>query len=210
MPWHDDEWGAFCLLLEEGWPGDFDDRTQRAWRVLLDRHDPQEVIAAVQHIVAEGHTFRPSVSEVVAAIRRDPTKPAFAEVIQLIYGRGGILRARPTVTRWATDHERRHLEEEAAWSRATELHPLVAAFARAQGLERLRRMNLDDPDWGDKRRADLQREWDDFAGRTDDRQAAALAAGQPPRAGLRQFDPLAALGVGEQTPRPALAEENTR
>jgi hypothetical protein len=151
------------------------------------------VIGALQRLVAKGGTFRPSVSELVCEIGADPSRPGFAEACQLIYGQGGVLRARPDALRWQSERERRALYNAAAVGRAEGMHPLIGAFIRAQGIDRLRELPLDDPDWGTKHRADLKREWDDFTARVSDRQAAALAVGGDPLHGLHRHNPLAFL-----------------
>jgi hypothetical protein len=65
-------------------------------------------------------------------------------------------------------------------------------------------MGLDDPDYGELRRKELRGGWDRHVEAFDGRNVALLAAG-PRHAGLRQLDPLAALGLGRE-PVPALEE----
>jgi hypothetical protein len=211
VPWLELEWDGFCALVDEGWHGEFDASARAAWRLLLDRHEPAKVITALEQLVARGLKHRPSVSEIVAAIGTDPSRPSFAEAIQLIYGPGGVLHARPADRTWRDERERRRLFDDAAITRADGMHPLIGAFVRAQGLDHLRATNIDDPEWGPARRAGLQREFADFAGRVDDRQAAALAAGAPALEGLHRFNPLAALGMNErrELPSPAADTANT-
>lgn len=189
--WTDDSWLAFCGLLAEGWPGEFDKHTAASWRTLLDGLSPEQAVAGLRRLLYEGHHWRPSASEVVAAARRDPSRPTFAEAYQLIFGRGGVLRARPTATRWGSEGERRRLQDAAA-ERAADMHPLVGGFCRAQGLDYLHALPVDDPDWGNKHRADLERAWDAHVEAHEGREVAALAAGTG-RDGLRRLDPLAAL-----------------
>lgn len=207
MPWSELEWDGFCALVDEGWHGEFDDSARAAWRLLLDRHAPAAVIAALEQLVAKGLKHRPSVSEIVAAIGTDPARPSFAEAVQLIYGPGGVLRARPAQRTWRDERERRRLTDEAATQRAAGMHPLIGAFVAAQGLDHLRATNLEDPEWGPARRAAMQREFVEFAGRVDDRQAAALAIGAPAREGLHRFNPLAALGMTDRRELPSPAAD---
>ncbi len=195
------EWDALCLLIEEAWPYPFDDAAAKAWRVLLDDYDAAQVFAAIKACVARGVSERPSVSILVAEIRRDPGKPTWAEAYTLIFGRYGVLRARTTVRKSCWDEgERDRLNDEAAWERAGELHPLVGAFVRSQGLDRLRSLRLDDPEYGAARRKQLADEWEEFVDANETRDVAVLVAGRSGRGELGRFDPLHALDL----PRRAL------
>jgi hypothetical protein len=186
------EWDSLCLLIEEAWPYPFDDTTAKAWRVLLDDYDAGQVLEAVKACVARGMVDRPAVSALVAEIRRDASKPTWSEACTLIFGRGGVLRARTHVRKASWDAgERDRLNDEAAWLRAGELHPLIGAFVRSQGLDRLRSLNLEDEEWGGARRTLLAEEWETFAEANEARDVAALAAGR--RGELGRFDPLRAL-----------------
>lgn len=201
MIWTDEHWDAFCALVEEAWPGDFDDHTRAAWRILLDPLGPQQAITAVPLLLLEGHHFRPSASEFLAAARRDPSRPTFAEAYQLIYAAPrGVLAARPDVLVFADAGARDAAYRAAALERAGELHPLVHSFVVRQGVERLRTLPTCDPQWGEKCRADLQREWDAHVETFDGREVAALASGERRSLGMRRFDPLAALGVPRDRP----------
>ena len=192
--WSEDEWLAFTLLIDHGWPGTFDDGAAEAWRTLLDRYEPQACVAALQRLVAKGGTFRPSVAELVAEVHVDPSRPSFGEMVQMVYGHPhGALHA-SAGGEWSTDAQRRALASQAAQWRADELHPLVGAFVASMTVQRLREINLDDPDYGQARRAQLKAEWEDFCQRATHREAHALAAGRERREGLRRHDPLAALG----------------
>jgi hypothetical protein len=189
------EWETLCLLIEEAWPGEFDDHTAKAWRVLLDDFEAGQVLAAVKACIARGSRFRPAVSELVAEIRRDPGKPTSAEALTAIYGRGGVLKARTQIRKPSWDAgERDQLNDEAAWERAGELHPLIGALSRTQGLGRLRSLNLEDEEWGEARRKRLADAWEEFVDANETRDVAALVAGC--RDELGRFDPLRALAAG--------------
>ena len=193
MTWAPDTWDAFAALLEEAWPGDFDDSTSQAWRVLLDPVPPEQATTALRKLLLEGRRFRPSVSELLAAVRDDPSRPTFEEAYRLIFGSRGALHARPRQGIYKDDGERLRLEHEAILERAGTFHPLIASFMQRQGIERLRTLPVDDPDWGEKRRADLQDAWDRHVEAFDGREVAAIASGRPDE--LHQLDPLAALGI---------------
>lgn len=187
MSWSEDQWDGFCALLEEAWPGEFDAPARRSWRVLLDSTPPESGVTALRRLLLQGSTFRPSVSELLAAARHDPSKPTFAEAYQLIYGRGGVMRAQPPSKGITTTAEKRQAED----ARLGEIHPLVRAFVERQGLARLATIPLSDPEWGEKHRRDLELAWTRHVEAFDGREVAALASGG--RGELARLDPLASL-----------------
>lgn len=155
---------------------------------------PEDALGAIRSCDGE---FPPSAGRLAALARRDPSAPSFAEAFTLIFGRGGLLSARPRGA-FATDCQRRQAEQQAVAQRAATLHPLIAGFARAYGVARLRQLQVDEPEYGGIVRRDLQREWEEFVAATDRRHVAALTAGGDRRDGLRGLDPLAALGAGRR------------
>lgn len=187
-----DEWESLCLLIDEGWPGEFSDASAKAWRLFLDDYDVEQVFVAIKALVARGGTFRPSVAEVVAEIRRDPLRPTFIEMVRLVFGSSGVLRARTPVRKasWEAG-ERDALDREAMMLRAAQMHPLIGAFVDREGLDRLRALGLDDEEWGEARRRQLQVDWDAFVEAHEGREVAAIASGR--RGELGRFDPLAVL-----------------
>lgn len=196
MTWDARTWDAFCALLEEGWPGEFDDTARASWRVLLDATPPETAIGALRTLLLEGRRFRPSVSELLAATRRDPGRPTFEEAYRLIWGPRGVLRARPTS--WGTAET----ANEAAMARAREFHPSIAAFIERQGLDRLRMLDVDSDDYAELRRKELREAWDRFCEAIDGREIAALALTRGTD-GPHRFDPLAALDIGTAPALPA-------
>lgn len=217
MTWTDVHWDAFCTLVEEAWHGEFDDHARTSWRILLDAVAPAAASEGLRRLLLEGHQHRPAVSVLLAAIRRDPSAPTFTEAIRLILGPGGVLAARHSIRGPFVDDpddvedprtaatKRREAERTAMQQRLDATHPLVAAFFVRTDPDRLNRMPLDDPDWGEKVRRDLEREWDQHVAAFDGREVAALAAGR--RNELAPFDPLAALGL---RPRRGELEEGGR
>jgi hypothetical protein len=204
-----EEWDSLCLFIEEAWPYPFDDTTAKAWRVLLDDYDAAQVFAAVKACMMRRMLERPAVSALVAEIRRDSSKPTFAEACTLIFGRGGVIKARTQVHKGSWEAgERDRLDEEAAWQRADELHPLIGTFIVAQGLHRLKRLDLDDPEYGGARRKQLASDWEEHVEVNETRDIAALIAGRERgqlgagrergELGLSRFDPLRALTRGPQ------------
>lgn len=193
--WTDQQWHIFVGLVDEAWPGALDDKTARSWRTLLDGINPDVAAEGIRRLLVEGHRFRPSVSEVLAAARRDPTRPTFAEAYQLIYGRRGALAAREPHGVYSSEGDVRRARRAAQLGRAEDLHPLVATFIDRQGVDRLGQIPVNDPDWGEKHRRDLEKAWDQHVDAMDGREVATLAAGGR-RGELARFDPLTALGVG--------------
>lgn len=150
---------------------------------------PEDALRALRMCDAK---FPPSAPELAAVARRDASKPTWPEACTAMFGSGGVLRARTNVRKasWEAG-ERDRLNDDAAWRRAGELHPLIGAFVRAQGLDRLRSLNLEDDEWGGARRKLLADEWETFVEAHATRDVAALAAGR--RGELGRVDPVRAL-----------------
>lgn len=193
--WSERAWAMFFDLLDSGWPGDLDPDQAPAYRVLLEGTDPDRIVQGVRRLLHQGQRFRPSAAEILAAGRKDPSRPTFVEAYRLIFGPRGVLQARPAVRRYSDAGERARIYNEAALERAADMHPLIGAFIHAQGLDRLRDLDLQDPEYGPLRRKELEGEWDALVARIDDREIAldALPAGDARRGQLRALDPLAAL-----------------
>lgn len=216
----DSDWDVLCALLHEGWPGDFDDETATVWRMMLADFDADQVGRGVTAHMARGGSFRPSVSELVGEIRRDPGKPTFAQVVEAIFGPDGVLspmtsRARVRRARiaacqlgcddgWSVDEatntatpcECRGVSEpvtdEIRLVRADERHRLIGGFVRDQGLARLRRLDLEHPKHGEARRKLLGDAWEEFLDREETREVHQLAGGRR-RGELVRFDPAALI-----------------
>jgi hypothetical protein len=224
-----DEWDFLALLVEEWWPGDFGDVTAGAWFSALAGFDHDPVLAALKACLARGSRWRPAVSEILAEIRRDPGRPTLAEALQSIFGPDGVLRpftsrAREMRARmaackrgcsdgWLIDDESNSATpcecrgrsapatEDDMAARAAEMHPLIGAFVQRQGLDRLRSLDLDDPEWGPARRKLLADEWEELVDVAETRDVAALVAGR--RGELGRFDPRNALSGPRQIERAA-------
>lgn len=180
----DEQWDAIGLLLENGWPGEFDDAAQGSYRALLTGYDPEQILIALRVLVRRGGTFRPSVSEIAAQLDADPGRPTWGEAYRLLFGARGFLTVAP---------------EHAALERAEAKHPLLAAFIRMEGYDRLRMLSVNDPDWGEKTRRDLERAWDSLTVRADQRRASGMEldeVARPRRIGPRRPDFSRALPEG--------------
>lgn len=177
----DREWNALMALLEEGWPGTFPDEAADSYRALLGHRDAGELLMALRTLVEQGARYRPSPAEICAVLNRDVTEPTWAEAYGMIFGPRGVVHDRDT---------------DEALRLGNRLHPFVGAFVRAQGLDRLRQLPLNDPDWGGKERNDLGRQWDQHVERCRARllEGRTLEAlGRRERVELSRFDPAVAL-----------------
>jgi hypothetical protein len=134
--------------------------------------------------------FPPSAPELAGLARRDPSAPTFEEAYTLIYGRGGIIRARPAYT-GGPILEPDKARDNAAQARMANMHSLIASFVNRYGLNRLRMLEVDHPEYGDLKRRELQAAWDTHCNATEGREIAAVASGR--HDGLRSFDPLASI-----------------
>lgn len=200
MSWDDESWAAFTALLRRGFASrdEFTAADERVYRLLLDGVEPPAATRALQELVLTGQALLPKPGEIVARARADRSVPTFEEAFRLIFGPGGVLRARPTVRRWADETERRRLFRDAAFARAAAMHPLIGSFVERQGIDRLREMPVDDTDPDKQRgvwaRKELREAWDRHLEATDAREVTAIASGDR-RAGLRRLDPLTAIGA---------------
>jgi len=191
----DDEWDTLSMLLHKGfkWRQPFDDAQSDVYRVLLDGYEPDQIATALRALVARGQVFGPTPGELVALMNADPSTPTFDEACQLIYGLRGILRARPAGSTWADEGERGRAYLQAARERAATMHPLVGAFVERVGLDRLRMLELEHEDFGERNRKDLEARWDAHCVAMEGRDVALIAAGRR-GGGLGRLDPLGALG----------------
>lgn len=195
MSWTAEEQRRVGKALLGSWPGTMATWGREAIAAFVGELearglDPDTALRAIRTWPA-GSDFPPSAPNLAAAARRDVAAPTSDEIFQLIFGRRGILRARPPYTGFVTAET----IEEARLARAAEMHPLVAGFVRVQGLRRLSLLEVDDPEYGELRRKELAEAWARFVEAHEGREAeemAALGAGET-RSGLRRLDPLEAL-----------------
>lgn len=193
MSMSSDEWETVCLLIDQGWTGEFTDAQAAAWRVFLADYTADQVLAALKALVARGGRFRPSVAEVVAQIRSDPSRPTFDEALVLIRH---ALRAYnlPLVGDYANEAQMIRARHRRVRERAEDLHPLVAAFLARRDIGRLMDEVAElDGEYGPVRRRELEAAWEAHVVACEGRDVAALVA--PRRGGLARLDPLAALNA---------------
>jgi len=193
MTWTDEQWEAFCGLVEEGWPGEFDDESARSWRILLNDVTPLAASDALKRLLYSGRKFypRPAVSDVLAEIRTDPSLPTFDEAWLLI--ERAIVRTQTPSGTFDSPSDMAKVHNDAVLAALESHHPAIRSFAERQGLDRLRTVQVDDSQWGEKTRRDLREAWERHLEAIDGREVAALASGRPD--GLKQLDPLTSLGL---------------
>lgn len=151
---------------------------------------PDQAVIALRSVEGD---FPPSASKLAAQARIDPSVPTFDEAWILI---DRVLSRTPEPDgRFKSEGEARKAHDEAILKALDVHHPMLRSFVERQGVARLRTIQTGDPQWGEKLMADLRSAWDRHIEATDRRQVAALASGD--REGLRQLDPLAAIGLGE-------------
>jgi hypothetical protein len=190
-----DDWKLVATALLGSWPSQVAAWGREALAAYMAELAARGVtseaaLLAIRSCPAE-QRFPPSAPELAALARRDPSAPTFEEMLRLWKL---ARKARPLESRFDNEAHMLSARNDAAMARAFELHPLVGSFVERFGVGRLRMLPLDDPDWGEKRKADLREAWDRHCEAMEGREVAAVAAGR--RDGLRAFDPLAVLGAG--------------
>ncbi len=178
----DDEWGTISLVLSKGFPGEFDEGSELAYRTMLGDEDPAALLLAVKTIgVRTGATFRPSVSEVLHEIH-PIGGPGAEEAHRVLYGPGGIAFAQVPSRAgiWQPgqrDRETRDLRRELVEA----ADPKLRAFVLDQGLDYLvldRPVTDDEDGHNGARRHRFDEAWADFTERWKHGEARAIASGQ--------------------------------
>lgn len=143
---------------------------------------------ACQAILASGAEFPPAAGTLAGLARKDPGEPTFAELVQALYGAGGVIRPL-----WAWPGDRGMAT---AAERLAEQHELVQGFARSVGSEWLRNIDPRDGEHefagADRRKLDAA--WREFLGRHDEREVAQLVGAR--RSGSLRRGTFDALQIG--------------
>lgn len=187
------DWSAVGRTLLGRWP----EKVARWGREGLEAYcDEMAAVgvrpeAAIIALRSWEETWPPSGGELVGLVRRDPSLPTFEEAWVLI--RRSLSKAIVKGV-FKEPADMRRAENEAVLAALDGHHPAIRSFVERQRVDHLRNLEVDDPQWGEKRMTDLRAAWDRHIEASDRRQVAALASGD--RDGLRQLDPLASLGVG--------------
>jgi hypothetical protein len=145
------------------------------------------------------------VPAIADAIHTHRSAPSWTEAHALLFDRpGGVIHARiPRGERPVGEDARWALRAQAMLDRATELHPMIAAFTAAYGPRRLEEVSGRIA-FGEYAAVELERlrgEWGDFVGRADARRREGMPLLTAPLArreleGPRHLDALAHLGAG--------------
>lgn len=160
----------------------------------------------------------PNAGKVLELARRDLDEPIFEEMIEAVWGQGGVLSPRSAEVKrqrmriascsrgcddgWIVDVEAnsatpcecrgviRATSDEERLERAAEFHPRICGFVHSQGLEHLKALGLDDPtnEHREARRVELRRAWDKFSAQQDRRDVAALVGVAPRRGAVGRPD----------------------
>lgn len=182
------EWIELQALIAGFWPHSREAtrdqlRLQHQLLVSVDRGAAERVITAE---AASGAEWPPPPGRIAKLCLQPggdlpalaPGVPTFDEAYHVIYETRGLLTG-----------------DEKAW---TGVHPLIRSFAVREGLERLRVLPVECPDYGQLHRRDLRLAWDRHVEAMEGREAqvVGLPPGDRPGA-LRRLDPLAAIGIDE-------------
>lgn len=193
----DNDWNRLFALLDAGWPGELSADQAAAYKALLDGIEPDYILAGLRRLLHAGARFRPTAAEILGEARQDASAPTFDEMVELVFGRRGVLNAQPPPRGLWIGESRRVACDAAAAERMSEMHPLIGSFVHRMTFGRLRRLDLEN-EW---HRKELREGWATHCAAMEGREVAALASGSG-REGLRRLDPMnAAL--------PALPESTT-
>lgn len=195
----DDEWLAVRSLLRHTFvlteQNGYGEAKDRAYRLSLDAYDPLAVVAALRRLQREGQKFVPAVADILRKLEDDPTLPTFTEVLtaaRACWG-GGRALAAANGEPYRDEHVLRWIE--------ANVHPWVAAFFASYGLDTIRGLPLDDPQYGGLERQRFGERWDEWLARAGERVAAGLPIGAAEirrSLGPARFDAVAALrGAGQ-------------
>ena len=159
------EWSELAVLLENGWPGEFDEFREAAYFALLGDFDGAAVQSAIVGLAHEGCRFRPSAAEIAAVCARPPwERLSWPEASRLLFA--ALSRHYDPI---------RGVDGMAAIAELHEIHPAVALFAAAQGARTLATEPVDDPDIGGAVRKRLEEAWDLHTIQIEDRWRRGVA-----------------------------------
>ena len=64
------EWNQIAVVLDYGWPGDFDEAASASYYALLKGQSTKRVETGLQVLVDKGAKYRPTPSEIMGAVGR--------------------------------------------------------------------------------------------------------------------------------------------
>lgn len=192
----DDEWMAIRKVLRHTFVqtdgNAYTEAKDDAYRMSLDGYDPAAVLAALLRLQRERTRFLPPVADILEKLGDDPTLPSWPEVLQALARcwTGGRRLARAAGEAEGDAHVVRWLAEN--------VHPWVAAWAEAYGVDALRHAPIAEGEYAGLERDRLRQRWEEWLGRAEERRAAGLpvtVGAIRAQLGPRQFDAVAALGL---------------
>lgn len=187
--WELEQWDLFVGLLQAWWPEPEDRWTeQRVVGLAMGLADftADQAGAALRRLRDGGQKFPPRVPEIANAIHVDRDAPSWTEAHALLLDRpGGVIHARiPRGERPVGEEARWALREQAMLDRASELHPMIAAFTAAYGPRRLEAVSgrIAHSEYGAVELERLREEWEDFVDRAEARRREGMPLLTPPLA----------------------------
>jgi hypothetical protein len=173
-----DEFNACSALIRDWFKGEYTADKKDSYRIALGELPGEHVLLALRKLVAQGQVFTPTPGEIISAIEQDPGVPTWAEAEARIFATPSTLR------------------------RLGAPHPALASFVdQMGGMDRLRRLPVDDVEQGKWERKRLREQWAEHLEAWDSRREHMVALGRGD-GGPRRLDPISALGLG----RPQLEE----
>jgi hypothetical protein len=162
-----DEWETIALLIDNCCRGGFDETRSAAYFTMFQKFDHGAVMTALNVLFEDGEEWVPPAGKIMKAIRlvEAPPLPAWSEV-------------------WAAlQAAMKKPEPQALELMNKRCGPVAAAFAQAEGIQRLKFVEFFDPEYGALRIKELQNRWLEFSERTDERMRRGLAIAAGPRSG---------------------------
>lgn len=139
---------------------------------------PEMALVAIR-ACPSSQAFPPSAPELAALARCDPGQPTAEEIEQIIFGQGGVTSARLAAgAEFANEAAMLSATDDARQARAWEVSPMVGAFVQTFGLGRLRRLQLEHPQFGHSQRKELREAWERFVISQAGRETHAIARGR--------------------------------
>jgi hypothetical protein len=179
MSWNPADQRAVATALLGSWPDTIARWGQEAFAAYLSELEARGLYAADALLAIRawppGSDFPPSAPNLAGVALRDPTWPDWTDAFAQIWGTGRDRRDR---------------------------HPVVAAFIKRYGEQRLELLEIYDPDYGAIRQREVQEAFERFAARheQDSRATLAAIASQERERGLRPPGFLSAIPEPESPP----------
>jgi hypothetical protein len=157
----DDDWGAVCFFIDQGW-GDFDQDRRDGYAFFLKGFEKDEALGALKLIAEQGKPFLPRPPEIVAAIRSTQVRPVPS------WSEAWAALRRAMAAR----------DEQRGYELLNAAHPVLGRFMEMEGgWQEMRLQPFFDPDYGAVRVRDLKARWEEFVDVARERLRQGLALG---------------------------------